>query len=65
MVAIAVLTTALAVSGDAPVTLQGIGLLHVGLPVATLRSRFGATEEEGDPDSDCSYWTSSSYRTLR
>ena len=60
----AVLALALTGPGDAPVTLQGIGPLHVGLPVATLRSRFGATEQEGDPESDCSYWTSPSFPDL-
>lgn len=60
----AVLALALAGPSEDPVTLQGIGLLRIGLPVAMLRGRFGAAEEEGDPESDCSYWTSPSYPDL-
>ena len=52
-------------AGDAPVTLQGIGPLRVGLSLDALRRDFGATAEyEPDPESDCSYWTSGDFPGL-
>ena len=46
----------LAAPWDAPLTMQGIGALRIGMPVAALR-RMGATGENyPDPEIDCSYW---------
>ena len=59
---------ALALAAGAPaddaVTLQGIGPLRDGLSLAALRSRFGATSENGpypDPEVDCEYFRSPAY----
>jgi hypothetical protein len=49
-------------AGDAPVTLQGVGPLRVGLSLDALRRDFGATtEDQPDPESDCSYWRSDAF----
>ncbi len=51
------LTLAAAAPADDAVTLQGVGPLRIGLPLATLRGRFGARPEyEPDPEMNCSYW---------
>ena len=58
------LALAAAAPGDTPVTLQGIGPLRVGLSLAALRSRFGATSQDGpypDPEVDCEYFQSPAY----
>jgi hypothetical protein len=61
----AVWLLAILVGEPEPVTMQGIGSLRIGLPVAALRERFGATLAEGqDPDDHCTYWTSSPHPEL-
>lgn len=46
----------LAVPGDTPLTLNGIGDLRIGMPVATLRRMGARGEAYPDEDVDCSYW---------
>ena len=57
-----VLALAAAAPGDTPVTLQGIGPLRVGLGLAELRRRFGATSENGPhPDGNCEHFASPAF----
>jgi hypothetical protein len=59
------LALAAAAPGDEPLTLQGVGELRIGLPLAELRSRFGATPEyEPDPEMNCSYWEAPAFPGL-
>jgi hypothetical protein len=63
----AALATALAAAApaDVPLTLHGVGDLRVGLPLAELRRRFGATPEyEPDPEMNCSYWQAPAFPGL-
>jgi hypothetical protein len=54
----------LAPGADA-VTMQGIGPLRIGMPVETLRGRFGASPSEGqDADDHCTYWSSPRHPNL-
>lgn len=63
--AVALALAAAAAPADAPVTLHGVGELHIGLPLAELRSRFGATPEyEPDPEMNCSYWQAPAFPGL-
>lgn len=56
---------AAAAPGDEALTLHGVGALRIGLPLAELRSRFGATPEyEPDPEMNCSYWQAPGYPEL-
>jgi hypothetical protein len=56
------LAPALVAAAPAPeiMTLQGLGTLRIGTPLAELRSRFHAVagERYPDPEVDCAYWTS-------
>ena len=65
MIAAALALAAAAAPADDAVTLQGIGPLRIGLPLAELRSRFAATPEyEPDPEMNCSYWEAPAFPGL-
>jgi len=48
---------ALALAGEEPVTLHGVGDLRIGMPLAELRRR-GATMDENpfEDEADCDFW---------
>ena len=47
---------ALALTGEAPVTLHGIGDLRIGMSLAELRQRGARQEDNPLEEGDCSYW---------
>ncbi len=47
---------ALALAGETPVTLHGIGDLRIGMSVAELRRRGATMEENPLEEGDCNYW---------
>jgi hypothetical protein len=47
---------AMALSGETPVTLHGIGDLRIGMSVAELRGRGATMEENPLEEGDCNYW---------
>jgi hypothetical protein len=47
---------ALADPWDAPMTMQGIGSLRIGTPVAALRAMGASEERYPDEEVDCAYW---------
>lgn len=64
------LSLALAAAAPAPdvMTLEGLGPLRIGMPVAELRTRFRAVAGEPYPDHpevDCAHWTSALYPRIQ
>lgn len=47
---------ALALAGEEPVTLHGVGDLRIGMPIAELRRRGARMEPNPLEEGDCNYW---------
>ena len=55
---------AMAAPQDAPLTVQGVGALRIGMPVAALR-RLGAVNGDPEPGAECTYWSTPRFPDLR
>jgi len=64
MLGLIVALLAMAAPPDAPLTVQGVGALRIGMPVAALR-RLGAVNGDPEPGAECTYWSMPQYPGLR